>query len=81
MYIAERQRNVVRERASSFEDYLRDLPESALMFAEELHGKERFAARKLIVSRLEEFGQYSNQETARDVDHQIRVGKGRLFDF
>jgi valyl-tRNA synthetase len=41
---------------SSNEDYLGDLPEGALMFAEELHGKERFAARKLIVSRLEEFG-------------------------
>ena len=41
---------------SGNEDYLRDLPEGALMFAEELHGKERFAARKLIVSRLEAFG-------------------------
>ncbi|MEA2892605.1 MAG: valyl-tRNA synthetase, partial [Bradyrhizobium sp.] len=41
---------------SSNEDYLRDLPEGALMFAQELHGKERFAARKLIVSRLEAFG-------------------------
>src|SRR3954453_11878309 len=41
---------------SNNEDYLRDLPEGALMFAEELHGKERFAARKLIVSRLEAFG-------------------------
>src|SRR4051812_25634413 len=41
---------------SSNEDYLRGLPEGALMFAEELHGKERFAARKLIVSRLEESG-------------------------
>jgi valyl-tRNA synthetase len=38
------------------EDYLRDVPEGALMFAEEVHGNERFAARKLIVSRLEEFG-------------------------
>jgi valyl-tRNA synthetase len=41
---------------SGNEDYLRDLPEGALMFAEELQGKERFAARKSIVSRLEEFG-------------------------
>jgi valyl-tRNA synthetase len=41
---------------SSNEDYLRGLPEGALMFAEEVHGKERFAARKLIVSRLEDFG-------------------------
>src|SRR6201747_728208 len=41
---------------SGNDDYLRDLPEGALMFAEELHGKERFTARKLIVARLEEFG-------------------------
>jgi valyl-tRNA synthetase len=41
---------------SSNEDYLRDLPEGALMFAEEFHGRDRFAARKLMVSRLEEFG-------------------------
>ena len=41
---------------SNNEDYLRDLPEGALMFAEEMHGMERFAARKLIVSRLEESG-------------------------
>ena len=41
---------------SGNEDYLRDLPEGALMFAEELHGMDRFAARKLIVARLEEFG-------------------------
>src|SRR3954465_8120458 len=38
------------------EDYLRGLPEGALILAEELHGSERFTARKLIVSRLEEFG-------------------------
>ena len=41
---------------SGNEDYLRGLPEGALMFAEEVHGKERFAARKLIVARLEEAG-------------------------
>jgi valyl-tRNA synthetase len=41
---------------SGNEDYLRDLPEGAQMFAGELHGKERFAARKLIVSRLESEG-------------------------
>jgi valyl-tRNA synthetase len=41
---------------SSNEDYLRNLPEGALMLAEELHGRDRFAARKLMVSRLEEFG-------------------------
>ncbi|MBY0380730.1 MAG: valine--tRNA ligase [Xanthobacteraceae bacterium] len=38
------------------EEYLRGLPESALILAEELHGMDRFAARKLIVSRLEEYG-------------------------
>ena len=38
------------------EDYLRGLPEGALMLAEELHGVERFAARKTIVARLEDFG-------------------------
>ena len=41
---------------SSNEDYLRGLPEGALMFAEEFHGRDRFAARKSIVTRLEEFG-------------------------
>ncbi|KQW23095.1 valine--tRNA ligase [Afipia sp. Root123D2] len=41
---------------SGNEDYLRNLPEGSLMFAEELDGMDRFAARKLIVSRLEEFG-------------------------
>ncbi|MGO4715410.1 valine--tRNA ligase [Bradyrhizobium sp. 2TAF24] len=38
------------------EDYLRGLPEGAADFAAELHGTERFAARKLIVARLEDFG-------------------------
>ncbi|WP_454618976.1 valine--tRNA ligase [Bradyrhizobium cenepequi] len=38
------------------EDYLRGLPEGALQFAEEFHGIERFAARKQIVARLEDFG-------------------------
>jgi valyl-tRNA synthetase len=38
------------------EDYLRDLPEGASQLAEELHGVERFAARKLLVERLETFG-------------------------
>jgi valyl-tRNA synthetase len=38
------------------EDYLRDLPEGAVQFAEEMHGVERFAARKTIVARLEDFG-------------------------
>src|SRR5580692_5469110 len=38
------------------EDYLRGLPEGAGQLAEELHGVERFAARKRIVARLEDFG-------------------------
>ena len=38
------------------EDYLRGLPEGASQFAEEFHNVERFAARKRIVTRLEEFG-------------------------
>jgi len=38
------------------EDYLRGLPEGALEFARELHGVDRFAARKQIVARLESFG-------------------------
>ena len=38
------------------EDYLRGLPEGSSQFAEELHGVERFAARKRIVARLEDFG-------------------------
>src|SRR6185312_5429035 len=38
------------------EDYLRGLPEGANQLAEELHGVERFAARKTIVARLEDFG-------------------------
>jgi len=38
------------------EDYLRGLPEGASEFAAEFHQIERFAARKKIVARLEEFG-------------------------
>src|ERR1700688_1881154 len=38
------------------EDYLRGLPEGALQLAEELHGVDRFAARKRILARLEDFG-------------------------
>jgi valyl-tRNA synthetase len=41
---------------SANEDYLRGLPEGALILAEELHGKDRFVARKLIVAKLEEAG-------------------------
>ncbi len=38
------------------EDYLRELPEGSAEFAQELHGTDRFAARKTIVARLEDFG-------------------------
>src|SRR5450755_3297322 len=38
------------------EDYLRGLPEGALQLAGELHGVDRFAARKQILARLEDFG-------------------------
>jgi valyl-tRNA synthetase len=38
------------------EDYLRGLPEGSADFAAELHGADRFAARKRIVERLENFG-------------------------
>src|SRR3982074_3396126 len=38
------------------EDYLRALPEGSAQFAEEFHGVDRFAARKLIVARLQDFG-------------------------
>jgi len=38
------------------EDYLRALPEAAQQLAAELHGVERFAARRQIVARLEDFG-------------------------
>jgi valyl-tRNA synthetase len=41
---------------SANEDYLRGLPEAALILAEELEGKDRFVARKLIVAKLEEAG-------------------------
>ena len=38
------------------EDYLRGLPEGSTELAEELNGLDRFAARKQIVERLENFG-------------------------
>jgi valyl-tRNA synthetase len=38
------------------EDYLRGLPEGAQQLAEELQGMDRFAARKLMLARLEDFG-------------------------
>jgi valyl-tRNA synthetase len=38
------------------EDYLRGLPEGSAQFADEFNGVDRFAARKQIVARLEDFG-------------------------
>jgi valyl-tRNA synthetase len=38
------------------EDYLRGLPEGSAQLVEELHGMDRFAARKLLVQRLDDFG-------------------------
>ncbi len=38
------------------EDYLRRLPEGSDEFAKELHGMDRFVARKEIVARLQDFG-------------------------
>ncbi|MBX9709646.1 MAG: valine--tRNA ligase, partial [Xanthobacteraceae bacterium] len=45
-----------RLNLSGNEDFLRGLPEGALILADELHGVDRFKARKLIVARLEEYG-------------------------
>jgi valyl-tRNA synthetase len=38
------------------EDYARGLPEGSSQLIDELHGMERFAARKAIVQRLDDFG-------------------------
>jgi len=55
-----RQINIFNEEARlklvDNEDYLRDLPEGAIHFAEEFNGVERFAARKQLLARLEDFG-------------------------
>jgi valyl-tRNA synthetase len=57
------------------EDYLRALPEGALQFAQELHGLDRFAARKQIVDRLENFGFLDRVEpNAHMVPHGDRSG-------
>ena len=57
------------------EDYLRGLPEGALMLAEELDGMDRFAARKAIVARLEDFGFLDKIEPhAHMVPHGDRSG-------
>jgi valyl-tRNA synthetase len=57
------------------EDYLRGLPEGASQLAEELHGVERFAARKRIVARLEDFGFLEKIEpNTHTVPHGDRSG-------
>jgi valyl-tRNA synthetase len=57
------------------EDYLRGLPEGAVHLAEELNGIDRFAARKQIVTRLEDFGFLERIEpNAHMVPHGDRSG-------
>jgi valyl-tRNA synthetase len=60
---------------SDNEDFLRGLPAGALMLAEEFDGLDRFAARKAIVARLEEFGFLDKIEPhAHTVPHGDRSG-------
>src|SRR6202521_222117 len=57
------------------EDYLRGLPEGSAQLAEELHGVDRFAARKLILARLEDFGFLERTEpNTHMVPHGDRSG-------
>jgi valyl-tRNA synthetase len=57
------------------EDYLRGLPEGASQLAEELHGVDRFAARKQILARLEDFGFLERTEpNTHMVPHGDRSG-------
>ncbi|MBB5049503.1 valyl-tRNA synthetase [Rhodopseudomonas rhenobacensis] len=57
------------------EAYLHGLPEGAAQFAEELHGLERFAARKSILARLEELGYLEKIEpNVHMVPHGDRSG-------
>jgi len=57
------------------EDYLRGLPEGAVQLAEELDGVDRFAARKQILSRLEDFGFLERTEpNTYTVPHGDRSG-------
>ena len=57
------------------EDYLHGLPEGALQLAEELHGLDRFAARKQILARLEDFGFLERTEpNTHMVPHGDRSG-------
>lgn len=55
--------------------YLEGLPEGAREFAEEMEGTDRFAARKLIVQRLDDFGFLENIEpNVHMVPHGDRSG-------
>src|ERR1700688_4458277 len=57
------------------EGYLRELPEGSLQLAEELHGVDRFAARKQILTRLEDFGFLERVEpNTHTVPHGDRSG-------
>jgi valyl-tRNA synthetase len=57
------------------EDYLRGLPEGSMQLAEELHGLDRFAARKQILARLEDFGLLERVEpNTHMVPHGDRSG-------
>jgi len=57
------------------EDYLRGLPEGSQQLAEELHGVDRFAARKQILARLEDFGFLERTEpNTHMVPHGDRSG-------
>jgi valyl-tRNA synthetase len=57
------------------EDYLRGLPEESEQFAEEFHGVDRFAARKQILARLEDFGFLERTEpNTHMVPHGDRSG-------
>jgi valyl-tRNA synthetase len=57
------------------EDYLRGLPEGSLQLAEELHGLDRFVARKQILARLEDFGFLERTEpNTHMVPHGDRSG-------
>jgi valyl-tRNA synthetase len=57
------------------EDYQRNLPEGFMHLVDELDGMDRFAARKLLVARLEEFGFLDKIETHTNmVPHGDRSG-------
>src|SRR5216110_2899743 len=57
------------------EDFLRGLPEESEQFAEEFHGVDRFAARKQILARLEDFGFLERTEpNTHMVPHGDRSG-------